>query len=570
MKRIGFNYDRLKHEENFPDLVWDNVLRRGSNTDRWGFVTHSSDPVSLMYYQYMNGNENRGRSLSVNGHSRQMSNNLESQWWSEINTSMEYIEKRHRNVKTYVIDGEGHCTFGLYYPLHEELFEEWAAIIVKENLVRCPSVALFLTSLVFGGILIASTLRLGKNKKGSLIMNEDVDSNHLYRTPASMATANKVRLRFFIDKVDSAARPIATKCQSRPWTAGYLLATSIYFITMLISHGFTHPLDNPAFGPSAMGLSSFGINNPALIIYRMEHFRLMTSTFVCSGLSTFLLLTYALHKTALEAALSADNHPHWHFLLVAVILSFATNLLYACIGNGASCSSLALVLGLNVVSMTLFARQRSNIYSSPWRFTTIVFVLGCTPLFPFDSVVALTSSLVTGMVIGLALFSEEQAGDMPDLGNENYRPSLSENMANDKDESTNRGAPKIRWTFVHGMVIIYFLLYLLLLFRVPSPDNENIYAYRTGCNLVYSDQIEDFVNAYVNVGGRDLEEGDDISGVCAQMCIPHLVYRPALWGARSIHLEKGSCEDNGYSTHVADKTFQKYSVVLEVQLFTAA
>jgi hypothetical protein len=337
---------------------------------------------------------------------------------------------------------------------------------------------------------------------------------------------------------------------------------------MLISQGLTHPLDNSTFGPSAVGLSTFGINNPALIIYRMEHFRLMTSTFVCSGLSTFILLTYTLHKTALEAALSADNHPHWHFFIIASMLSFAINLLYACIGNGASCSSLALVLGLNVVSTTLYARRRSNIYSSPWRFTTIVFILGCTPLFPFDSVVALTSSVVTGMVFGLAIFSEEPAGGMPDLGNEYYRPSLSENMALDKKESTNRGGLKIRWTFVHGMIIIYFSLYLLLLFRVRSPDKENIYAYRTGCNLVYSDQIEDFVNAYVNVGGTDLEERDDISGMCAQMCIPHLVYRPALLGARFIHLEKGTCDDNGYSTHVADKTFQKYSVLLEVQLFT--
>lgn len=234
MKRIGFNYDGLKHEDNYPDLVWDHVLRRGSNSDRWGFVTHSSDPVSLMYYQYMNDNENGGRSLAVDGHSRQMRYNLESQWWTEINASMEYIKKKHRNVKTYVIDGEGHCTFGLYYPLQEELFEEWAATIVNENLVLCPSVAFFLTSLVLGGILIASTLRLGKNKKGSLIVNGNSDSNHLDGTPATMKTANKLRLRFFIDKVDSAVRPIATKCQSRPWTAGYLLTTAIYFIAMLI------------------------------------------------------------------------------------------------------------------------------------------------------------------------------------------------------------------------------------------------------------------------------------------------------------------------------------------------
>jgi hypothetical protein len=581
MKKIGFNYDRLKHEENYPDLVWDHVLRRGSNSDRWGFVTHSSDPVSLMYYQYMNGNENGGRSLSlersydgsiasavaVEGHGRQMSNNLEYQWWAGISNSMEYIKKRHRNVETYVIDGEGHCTFGLYYPLQEEGFVEWAAPIVKENFARRPSVALFITSLVFGGILIASTLRLERKvcKKSSLIENENVDSNCLDETPTT--TAKVVHIGCFIERIDSAARPIGTKFRSRPWTAGYLLATSIYFTSMLISQGFTHPLDNPALGPSAVTLSMFGINNPALIIYRMEHFRLITSTFVCSGLSTFLLLTYTLCKTGLEAVMSANNHPHWHFLLVASMLACAINLLYTCIGNGASCSSLALVLGLNVVSTTLSVRRRSNNIPSPWRFTAIVFILGSTPLFPFDSVVALTSSIVTGMIIGLAIFTEEQAGGMSDLENEHHRPSLSEKIANEGEESTKK-APKIRWTFVHGMVIIYFLMYILLFFRVPSPDKNNIYAYRTGCNLVYSDQIEDFVNAYANGGGRVLEEGNEIDGMCAQMCIPHLFYRPALWGSRFIHLEKGTCEDNGYSTHIADKTFQKYSVVFEVQLFT--
>jgi hypothetical protein len=180
----------------------------------------------------------------------------------------------------------------------------------------------------------------------------------------------------------------------------------------------------------------------------------------------------------------------------------------------------------------------------------------------------LTSSIVMGMIIGLAIFSGEQAEGMYDLGNEHHRPRLNDKMAEDEEESTVK-APKIRWKFVYGMVIIYFLLYLLLLFRVPSPDKDNIYAYRTGCNLVYSDQIEDFVNAYVNVGGRDLEERDDIGGMCAQMCIPHLVYRPVLWGVRFIYFEKGTCEDNGYSTHIADKTLQKYSVLFEVQLFTA-
>lgn len=99
----------------------------------------------------------------------------------------------------------------------------------------------------------------------------------------------------------------------------------------------------------------------------------------------------------------------------------------------------------------------------------------------------------------------------------------------------------------------------------------------TGCGLVYSDQVEDFVNNYAN-GGRFLEgNGEDMfdgDSVCAQMCIPHLIYRPALWGASQFDslpsLNKGTCEENGYDTHIADKTLKEYSVVFEVQLYTAA
>jgi hypothetical protein len=574
MEMIGFNYERLRYEENYPDLVWDHVLRRGASHDRWGFVTHFSDPVSLMYYQYMNGDENGDRSLSlassfdgsiahsndVDGNRRHMTSSLESQWWIEINSSMKYIKKRHSNVRTFVIDGEGHCTFGLYYPLQEKQFDEWAAIIVNENSVWRSSVGLLLTSFVVAGFLIASALRLKRNKS-SLIVNGLVDPNNLDESPTT--TANRGHINFFTEKVFTAVRPLAAKCCLCPWTAGYLLATSIYFSGMLISQGFTHPLDNLAIGPSAVGLSTFGINNPALIIYRMEHFRLMSSTFVCSGIFTFLLLMYALCKTGLEAAMSASNHPQWHFLLVSVLLSAGTNLFYACIGNGASCSSLALVLGLNVVSTTLSFRRRSNIFTSPWRFTTIAAILGSTPLFPFDSVVALIASIVIGIIIGLTILT----GEKPDPETYYHRPNSSETMANEEEKTK---APMIRWPFVRGLIIVYFLMYCLVLFRVPTPDKDNINAYRTGCNLVYSDQIENFANAYGSDGGRYLEEaGNEIDGLCAQICIPHLCYRPALWGARFIHLAKGGCQDNSYSTHVADKTFEKYSVVLEVNLFTA-
>ncbi len=76
---------------------------------------------------------------------------------------------------------------------------------------------------------------------------------------------------------------------------------------------------------------------------------------------------------------------------------------------------------------------------------------------------------------------------------------------------------------------------------------------------------------------RRLEEvGDDwMNGenLCAQLCVPHIAYRPAVWGVGQfspISIEAGSCEENGYDVHVADKTFRELTITLEVQLFTAA
>lgn len=203
----------------------------------------------------------------------------------------------------------------------------------------------------------------------------------------------------------------------------------------------------------------------------------------------------------------------------------------------------------------------------------VVFILGCTPLFPFDSLVALTSAVVTGVVIGLTLFVPAETPESGDA------VIMNQSMASE-DPTEKPAAHHVRWKFVTGMGAVYALMYLLVLFRVPSPDKHNVYPYLTGCSLVYSDQIGEFVNAYANAngGGRSLGEdnGEDYfdgDNMCAQMCIPHLVYRPAVWGARkfaSVPLETGTCEENGYDEHIADKTFNEYSVVFEVQVFTSS
>jgi len=602
-QKLHFNFNKYQYQERYPDLLWNHILKRGSNHDRWGYVTHTTDPISLMYYQYMSGNgENGGGRLlaspvlkdgqvssyestafssvgDVEDHSRRMEdNNVQYQWWADISNSMEYVTKKHHNVDTFLINSEGHCSFGLYYPLQEEGFEEWASPIMKEGIVignRRPSVASFLTSVAFGGILIFLTRRMKheSGKKESLIEDGETSS---YMSETATTLAKRVRCGLFLDKLQAAASPIVTKCQSWPWTAGYLMATAIYFLSMLITQGFAHPLDNPAFGPSAVGLSTFGINNPALIIYRMEHFRLITSSFLCSGVTTFLLVVYTIYKTALEAAMTDNGHPHWHFLLVAGVLSFGINLWYACIGNGASCSSLALALGLNAFSATL-QRRLSRSYPSTLCFTITVFILGCTPLFPFDSLVALTVAVVTGVFVGLALFVEDSTMSSEPVEDVYHNESIA------GGEPTRNPNHRVRWNLIRGMGALYLLQYILLLLRVPSPDKSNVYPYLTGCGLVYSNQIGDFVNAYAgnaNNNGRSLgEEGNggedyfDGSNMCAQMCIPHLVYGPALWGVQkfaSVPLVQGTCEENGYQEHIADKTFNEFTVTFEVQLFTAS
>lgn len=558
MKKMGFDYAKHMYDENFPDLLWDHVLRQGSNTDQWGFVTHSSDPVSLAYYQYMSSSgESEGRSLSsasdfdikINDSHRRMDNNAQSQWWTEINSSMEYIKKKHRNVDTFVIDSEGHCSFGLFYPLLEESFETWAAPIVKERMVignRRPSVAAFFASLVIGGILVIAALRSRQKRiqTESFEMKYNLDSSPIDATHP--AAAKGIRLGLFMESFDRAVHPLATKCQSLPWTSGYLLASTIYFISMLISQGFAHPLDNLALGPSAVGLSTFGINNPALIIYRLEHFRLVTSSFLCSGIIPYLLMAHTLYRTDLEAAMLTNNHPAWHFLVVVGMISFVCNLGYACTGYGSSCSSLALALGLSAFSTTM--HRRSTIFNSQMRSVFIAFILGCTPLLPFESWISLTTAVLVGVLSGLALFVSEYRG----VSDVETKPSQN-----------------VRWKFVQATGIIQLLMYILLLLRVPSPDTRYLYPYQTGCGLVYSDEVGGIVEAYASSDRRVLE-GDFI---CAQTCIPHLVCRLSLWGANQFSpfsVKKGTCDEHGYDAHIADKTFRKYSVIFEVQLFSTS
>jgi hypothetical protein len=279
------------------------------------------------------------------------------------------------------------------------------------------------------------------------------------------------------------------------------------------------------------------------------------------------------HGAMLESALMENDYPHWVFVLVVVIISMGVNLLYACISNGASCTSLALVVGLNIFSGILQRMSMSSVkkmYPTSWCFTFLVLLFGSTPLFPFDSVVALSASPVIGTIIACLLFERKRSEGI--VTENEYRNDLHSDSS--EHVTTEQGAT-LRWGFVKGAGVTYLILYILLLFRVPSPDKKNMYPYLTGCSLVYSDQIGDFIGNYASsYGGRSLEGNQDLSdgqNLCAQLCVPHLVYRPLVWGVRKlglVALEEGTCEENGYDEHIADKTVREYTVTLEVQVFS--
>ncbi len=494
MNRIGFDFIKYKYNEQYPDFVWHHILSRGPNRDRWGFVTHSYDDVSLMFYQYMsgNGNGNGGRLLvssaqGIHGAEqldhppRKMEDDLHSQWWSEINSSMAWIQSKHKNTNFFVIDGDGHCSFGLYYPLQAEGFEDWAAPIVKEDKVignRRPVAATFFTSVALGGMFLLAILKSHKVNSTSSNKEPLVERNGT-NTESCSIFHGKLYVGPVVEKLKEIVLPRVTKFQSWPCTAAYLLMTTIYFICMIIMQGFGHPLENPTFGPNAVGLSLFGINNPTLIIYQMEHFRLVTSSFLCSGFATYLLTVFNAFKNVavMEASLQDNSHPFWVFPLIAGLLSFNINLVYACFGNGASCSALALTLGLNTFAVITQQSRKNPGYPNPWMFTSLVYILGCTPLFPFDPWLCLTSGVFIGAVFAKAVFIEDQV----DSSEEPF-----------EQEKPVQSGQSVRWNFVAFIVALLAIFYVVILLRIPNPNQMYSHPFLTGECIPF--EVYDFHN----------------------------------------------------------------------------
>ena len=137
-------------------------------------------------------------------------------------------------------------------------------------------------------------------------------------------------------------------------------------------------------------LSKYGINNPSLILYKHQLWRLLSANFLCSGVLTyFITLLYLCYTVrSLENTLANPVHTLWAFVSVAL----GNNLFYASILDGASCSSISLVMGLQ--SCHFIVRQQrglTNNIAVPAIFMVLVYVVSF--LFPFNDHLMMLASI---------------------------------------------------------------------------------------------------------------------------------------------------------------------------------
>ena len=534
MKKINFPYNRYKHKEEYSTLIWQHTLKRGPNSDKWGFITHTSDPVSEKYYQYMGG---------TYGDDDAVDEDLETAWWNSLSSSLTSVEKKHKNVDTFYIDGEGHCTFGWYYALQEDGFVDWAHDIVEEKALfgrTTAAVPLFLTALALGAMITVGTLAAKKKKRDI----DEVDDGVLLEGGTSSQ-----------DKSIRAFRTAFGSCllrfQDYPVMAGYFFFVSFYFFTMLLKEGFEHPIDNPSLGPSAASLSRYGIMNPTLFVYQSDFFRLFTSGFLCSGVLTYFVVAIGLirHARYIEQAFQDTKT----FFIVCLSILVGCNLIYACIMDGASCASVSLILGLNALSIILKRRATTSTFPKPTCWTITILLL-TTYIFPFNNWVNSFGGVAIGVILGLFVLE------------------IRESAPSGSDDIVQKSGIAIKKPSFGIMMLAYVIMFGILAFRVRRPNEIYTRPFLTGCDLSYAEVSADVAGSfYGDRRLRVLEEDDD--AICVEVCVPHIVARPLVWGASSYFgysVGHGLCEENGYTTHVADKTFTKATYSVDVQVFTSA
>ena len=727
LSSIGIPYEKFRSSEAYPTLMWDLILKKGSNKNRWGFVSHVEDPVSLAYYQYMVGDENgnndyngddgnnygnygddvysnnNNNNNNGNRFRRHLDNNddLSDQWYSELSSSVSYIEKRHRNVKSYWMESEGHCSFGLYYALQEEDFPTFAASVFREDALLMsakPAVGAFFLAGVMGTLLLAGLVIHRIHRQSSLqasAINIDEDDeppkpetsstiaggkdvpmlsekkDEMENDGIMWAAATGTSVAAAADNIETLAtrqswsfrkkiRSMMVSMDECPVTAGYTLWITVYFLAMLSSEGFAHPINNPSLGPSALGLSVFGINNPSLIVYYHQWFRLFTSNFLVSGVLTLVVAyMYLWHRIRkLEARMIHDFKSPWLFVTIIIILATTINASYCLVParRGASTAAIPLLIGLQAFHLTYYWNSfvRPFLSIGAIGFDTIVVVT----LFPFNSWVMIVAALVTGWITakiartmdvwlpGPMMNVLRQNGIQLELGSTNgsvvphgahlrvasfgtalsFPPSqaVSESEYNNFDgnlsnsyetmddqrsdcpgHTRNRRGKFLKRTICCGFSALFVLLLVpLFLTLVATPNEVYLKPFRTGCKTFFTVDIDDLsASSFLSNGDDDDNAGrarslvvaasysaettresffrwlaggdnDDDGGGnygCAEFCVPHLLapFVKGILRKRDIPIDQGRCSDNGYSTHVLDKTFTALSYSLDVELYGA-
>jgi len=130
---MGFEYDAYKESKDFFLYsfldVMDDDMSSGDITscDHFGAIQHSRDPVALDYWESVGGGSGY------------------DEWWEEQSRVFNELESAG-NFQTFVMENEeGHCYFGLYYPLAEVGFGDYVDSVVQTECVissssRSPSI----------------------------------------------------------------------------------------------------------------------------------------------------------------------------------------------------------------------------------------------------------------------------------------------------------------------------------------------------------------------------------------------------------------------------------------------
>ena len=673
LSSVGIPYEKFKSSEDYPTLIWDYILRKGNNRNRWGFVSHTNDPVSLTYFKYMSGSESDDdyNYYNVDDDDYKVDDNnlnddddpyqdINDKWYSELTSSISYIEKKHKNAKSYWIDGEGHCSFGLYYALQEDGFSSFAAEIFKEDALVTstrPALRGFLIAAWMGILLMAFLVvrRIRRQSTLEISIDDDEIANELPLAPSCSYSLEKPKDVRWAPSVASVTSTLATRkpktfkqrlrsmlisMDACPVTVGYTLCITVYFCAMILSQGFAHPINNPSLGPSAVSLSVFGINNPALIIYEHQWYRMLTSNFLVSGVLTLFLAYFYLWRriAKLEGRMVHDFKSPWLFVTVSIVIATVINASYCLVPHrrGASTAVIPLLIGLQAFHLTFYWNSFVRPYLSivAIAFETIFVVT----LFPFNSWVMIASAIATGWVTaqgartldvwlpgpmlnilkknGISLELGSIAGDASAAGTATFGTALSfphsqvtseseynnfdGNLSNSYEtmddqrsacpdhNRTRRGKFWKRAIAVGFLATFVLFLVPLFLSLVATPEETYLEAYRTGCKSFYTVDMDDLSESFLSgdddAGKRALTEqsigfsrwlaggAEDQNYGCAEFCVPHLVVPIArvVLRKKEIPIHRGRCSDNGYATHVLDKTFAAFSYSLDVELYASS